>query len=298
MERILRYEICNQNTVYIGKPIDFFLKSMGFSSRNLIALKKIPEGICVNDVWVHVNYKLQAGDRLSIHLIETESSAKIEPVPLPFPIVYEDEDLLVLNKPADMPIHPSLHNYTNSLANAAAYYFQEQHIPYVFRCVNRLDRDTTGLTILARHQISSGILSTQVANREIHREYLAIVSGIITSPSGTVDAPIGRVPGSTIERTIDYDHGERAVTHYTLVRTCPEKNLSLLSLSLETGRTHQIRVHMKSLGHPLIGDYIYNPDYRYIKRQALHSFRLSFRHPISGVPLSFTAPLPDDMMLF
>ena len=128
-------------------------------------------------------------------------------------IVYEDEDILVLNKPADMPIHPSLNNYENTLANGVADYYQQKGKAYVFRCMNRLDRDTTGLTILAKHMLSAAILSQDVANRAVHRTYLAIVEGTLTG-SGTIDAPIGRESDSLITRCIDYEHGERAVTHY------------------------------------------------------------------------------------
>ncbi len=200
---------------------------------------------------------------------------------------------MVLDKPADMPIHPSMKNYENSLANGLAWYFASQNIPFVFRCINRLDRDTTGLTIIAKHMVSGGILSVMAARREISREYLAIVSGTGMPPEGTVDAPLGRKPGSAIERMVDFEHGERAVTHY---RVLQEKNgCSLISLHLETGRTHQIRVHMKYLGYPLIGDFLYYPDKTLISRQALHSCRLEFSHPITGQPMVFTSPLPEDM---
>lgn len=151
-----------------------------------------------------------------------------------------------------MPIHPSMNNYDNTLANAVCHYYQTQGIPYTFRCVNRLDRDTTGLTILAKHLISSAILNSEVSVRGISREYLAIVKGF-TEDEGTVNAPIGRKEGSTIERQIDVLHGETAITHYK--RLAYQDGLSLISLKLETGRTHQIRVHMKSIGHPLIGDF-------------------------------------------
>ena len=168
----------------------------------------------------------------------------------------------------------------------------DQEIPYTFRCVNRLDRDTTGLTLIAKHMLSSAILSTAAARREISREYIAIASGK-TPESGTIDAPIGRVAGSTIERQIDFENGERAITHYR--RLAYHDGLSLLSLHLETGRTHQIRVHLKSIGRPLIGDFLYNPTDTTIKRQALHSYRLTFSHPITGESFVLTAPLPDDM---
>ena len=212
---------------------------------------------------------------------------------LPLDIVYEDDDLIVINKPAGMPIHPSLNNYRNSLANALMYYYTKQNKPFIFRCTNRLDRDTSGLTVIAKHLVSSSILSQMAVRHEITREYLAIVRGPVTPSQGTINAPIGRAGTSLIERKIDPEHGENAVTHY---RVITEKNgHSLVSLILETGRTHQIRVHMKYIGHPLIGDYLYNPDMEFISRQALHSHRLSFRHPITGKTMEFEAPLPEDM---
>lgn len=278
-----------------GKTISEYLKVLGYSRHVLTHLKKTERGILVNGEWAYVNRHLQSGDRLQIHLIEENSSEKIIPVPMELKIIYEDEDILVLDKPADTPIHPSLNNYKNSLANGVAHYFQEQGKSYIFRCVNRLDRDTTGLTILAKNLLGSSILSSMVSKREIHRSYLAIVSGTLPD-SGVIRAPIGRVPGSTIERQVDFEHGEYAATHYTCL--AKNENHTLAALTLETGRTHQIRVHMKYIGAPLIGDYIYNPDYRHIKRQALHSHRLDFMHPITKQPLSFQSALPIDMRLF
>lgn len=292
MNRTLIYTITEkENNMTIG----LFLRSLGYSSQVIIALKKIPESILLNGKWEYVNRKMSTGDILAIHLNESESSHHITPVPLPLNIIYEDEDILVINKPADMPIHPSMNNHDNTLANAVAYYFQSQGIPYIFRCVNRLDRDTTGLTVLAKHMLSAGILSEQVRSRTLHREYLAIASGTSLSDSGIIDAPIARATGSTIEREVNYDTGETAITHYKVIKRDFTRNLSLISLCLETGRTHQIRVHMKHLGYPLIGDFVYNPDKTYISRQALHSYRLTFTHPITGESMEFTAPLPDDM---
>lgn len=290
MERILTYQITENDA---GLTIGEYLQKKGYSSQTIKELKKMERSILINGVWEYVRHKLAVGETLTIHIQEEASSEKIPPVQLDFAIVYEDEDIMVVNKPADMPIHPSLNNYYNSLANGLAYYFEKQGKPFVFRCVNRLDRDTSGLTIIAKHMLSAGILSQQVANRDIHREYLAIVRGIPCPPEGTIDAPIARKEASVIERVVDFEKGDRAVTHYKTMQT--KNGHSLLSIHLETGRTHQIRVHMKYLGYPLIGDYLYNPDMEHISRQALHSRRLVFTHPITGETMDFTAPLPEDM---
>jgi len=289
MERILRYEITQKAE---EKKIKDFLAERGYSSEVIKKLKKMDESVLVNGKWEYMDRQLCLGDELVIHIKEEASSEKILPVQQSFEIIYEDEDIMVINKPADMPIHPSLNNYENSLANGLAYYFAQKNIPFVFRCVNRLDRDTTGLTIVAKHMLSAGILSQQVVNREIHREYRAIVRGELLEKEGTIDAPIGRKDASIIERCVDFENGERAVTHYRVVEEA--NGHSLLSLKLETGRTHQIRVHMKHLGYPLIGDYLYNPDFEYMNRQALHSYRLVFTHPILGKEMEFVSELPAD----
>lgn len=290
MERITTYHIDNTST---GLRIEQYLRRRGYSYQNLTQLKKMPESILINGVWSYMRTPLKSGDILTVHIKETESSPNIPPVNLPLDIIYEDEDIIVVNKPAGMPVHPSLNNYENSLANALMYYYQEQGKPFIFRCTNRLDRDTSGLTVIAKHMVSSAILSNMGVRHEITREYLAIVRGELIPEEETVDAPIGRAESSLIERKIDFEKGEHAVTHYHVIE---EKNgHSLVSLTLETGRTHQIRVHMKHIGHPLIGDYLYNPDMEFISRQALHSYRLSFSHPITGEQMDFTAPLPEDM---
>ena len=277
---------------YDSLTIREYLSLKGYPNAVFVQLKKTPESVLLNGVWAYMRTKLSAGDELFIRLEESTSSAHILPVSMPLSICYEDEDILAVNKPAQMPVHPSLNHYDHTLANAVCGYYNDQEIPYTFRCVNRLDRDTTGLTLIAKHMLSSAILSTAAARREISREYIAIASGK-TPESGTIDAPIGRVAGSTIERQIDFENGERAITHYR--RLAYHDGLSLLSLHLETGRTHQIRVHLKSIGHPLIGDFLYNPTDTTIKRQALHSYRLTFSHPITGESFVLTAPLPDDM---
>ena len=289
----------NRNIDYIvdedsaGLRVEQFLRRKRYSGQNLSEIKRMPKSILVNGVHYYMRQELSKGDHLQVRICETKNSEKIPPTNLPLDIIYEDEDLLVLNEPAGMPIHPSLNNYTNSMANALAYYFQSQGKPFIFRCCNRLDRDTSGLTIVSKHLVSGSILSDMTKYREVHREYLAIARGSVTPSEGTIQAPLGRKEGTIIERTVDWEHGEDAVTHYKVVKEA--NGHSLVSLRLETGRTHQIRIHMKYLGYPLIGDYLYNPDMEYMTRQALHSHHMEFTHPITGEHMSFTAPLPEDM---
>lgn len=290
MNRTLTYTIPESSH---GFKVSQYLKHRGYSDRNLTELKKIPDSVLTNGTPAYMNQRLSANDILTVHIRENTSSENILPVPLPLTIIYEDEDLLIVDKPAGMPVHPSSNHNHNTLANALAWYFARQSIPFVFRCTNRLDQDTSGLVLVAKHMVSSAVIASMVKRHDIRREYLAIVQGNVTPPSGTVNAPLSRKPGNIIEQEVDFIHGENAVTHY---HTLTQKNgYSLVSLILETGRTHQIRVHMKYLGFPLIGDYLYNPDMEQIGRQALHSYRLSFRHPITGEHMEFTAPMPDDM---
>ena len=307
MQRTLTYEVTEE---YDGMEILAFLRQKGFSRNILSSMKKSGQTISHNNEQNHDHSILQNGERgyghsilkkgdtLTVHIPETESDEKIIPVKMELDILYEDEDILVINKEANVPVHPSIGNYENTLANGVAYYFAQKGQDFVYRCINRLDLDTTGALILAKNPYSAAVLSTQMKRREIRRTYLAIVEGI-PPKSGTIDAPVGRVDGSAITRQVDYEHGERAVTHFTRLAVV-EKELSqsysLIELHLETGRTHQIRVHMKHLGYPLPGDYLYHPDYRIIGRQPLHSYQLEFVHPVTEKPMLFTAPVPLDFV--
>lgn len=305
MKRILTYLITESDS---DQRIYDFLCHHGYSRHIRTWLKQHPGSVRLNGEEALFYFPLKNGDLLEISLEEEHPSENIVPVDLPIHIIYEDEDLMVIDKPADMPVHPSIGNYENTLANAAAWYFHRQDIPFVFRCINRLDRDTTGLLILAKHMLSGAILSDQMKKRTIHRTYLAITEGK-TDPAGTIDSPIGRTDQSLILRQVDHENGDSACTHY--LQKCwhpktfypetlpvPQDGLSLVQLQLETGRTHQIRVHMTSIGHPLIGDTLYNPETALMNRQALHSYRLAFTHPVTGVSLEFTSPLPEDMVEF
>lgn len=289
MQRHFSYVVDNCGD---GLTVEQFLKKRGYSHQVLVHLKKTEDGILLDGIRAYTRDRVRAGNRLDIHLAEDDASEQIEPVRLPFDVAYEDEDLMVVNKPADMPVHPSMNNHDNTLANAVAWRCRETGERFPYRCINRLDRNTTGLLILAKHMLSAAVLYGQMRERKIHRTYLAIVNGRIESP-GTVDLPIGRKESSAIERIVDPEHGERAVTHYRPVRW--GDGWTLVECILETGRTHQIRVHMSHIGHPLPGDFLYNPSDRSMKRQPLHSWKLSFTHPVTGEPMEVEQPLPEDM---
>ena len=289
MDRIFHYQITENER---GTTVLDFLRKKGFSRHILSSMKADKEALTRNGQRIGGREHLLAGDHFRVRLLETIDSDGIVPVSMPLSILYEDEDILVINKPADMPVHPSIGNYTNTLANGVTAYLDAKGEHSPFRCINRLDRDTSGALILAKNAFSAAVLSTQMRNRQIRRTYLAVVEGI-TPPNGTISAPISRVDDSVIERHVDFLHGEPAVTHYERLETKNEH--SLLEIHLETGRTHQIRVHMGYIGHPLPADYLYHPKYDCFKRQPLHSLQLEFRHPVTDKSMCLLAPVPEDM---
>lgn len=290
MDRFFTYHISDRDD---GMIVLDFLRKNGFSRHILTAMKADRGALTLNGQKAGGRTILSEGDTFEVRLRETVSAEGIVPTAMDIPVLYEDEDILVLNKPADMPVHPSVGNYTNTLANGAAFYFAQKSEVCPFRCINRLDRDTSGALILAKNALSAAVLSVQMRSRQIRRTYLAVVEGF-TPSSGTISAPIGRVSDSVIERHVDFEHGEHAVTHYQ--RLDFRSGHSLLEIHLETGRTHQIRVHMGYIGHPLPGDFLYHPVYDHFQRQPLHSLQLDFCHPISGLPMCLTAPVPQDIV--
>ena len=289
MNQIFHYQITENEQ---GTTVLDFLRKKGFSRHILSSMKADKEALTRNGQRIGGREQLLAGDHFRVRLLETVDSDGIVPVSMPLSILYEDEDILVINKPADMPVHPSIGNYTNTLANGVTAYLDAKNEHSPFRCINRLDRDTSGALILAKNAFSAAVLSTQMRNRQIRRTYLAVVEGI-TPPNGTISAPISRVDDSVIERHVDFLRGEPAVTHYERLEVKNEH--SLLEIHLETGRTHQIRVHMGYIGHPLPADYLYHPVYDCFKRQPLHSLQLEFRHPVTDKPMCLLAPVSEDM---
>jgi len=215
------------------------------------------------------------------------------PAPGPLDIVYEDPDLLVLNKASGVAVHPGPGHYNDTIGNFLLHYYDSRGEEGDFHPVHRLDRGTSGLMVVARHPHAQEILKGQLHTADFHRTYLAVCEGAPEPPAGTVDAPLGPREGSLVEQCVRPD-GKPARTRYETIRQA--EAVSLLRLKLETGRTHQIRVHLAWLGHPLVGDFLYGrEDPGLIRRPALHSAELSFRHPITGKQLSFSQPLPEDM---
>ena len=292
MDRVLEYEIPSE---YDGANITTVLKQHFKISTNLIKdLKKYKEGIQVNGEHKRVVDLAAKGDILKITIRDT-ASENIVPTDIPLDIVYEDEDVLVINKPSNMPTHLSMGNYENSLANGVMYYYKSKGEERVFRAVNRLDKDTSGLMAVAKNSYIHARLGEEIQKKELKRKYMCIVCGDVER-DGTVDAPIRRADGSVINRIVAPD-GQRAVTHYRVVKRYGE--YTLLEMELETGRTHQIRVHMAYIGHPLVGDWLYETeDHNIAKRQMLHSCYLCFTHPITGQIMEFKDEMAEDMRAF
>lgn len=288
MKRTFTYQITEEDA---GKTVGTFLLEHEYTPTCIKFLKKAAGLITVNGVWEFVNKPLKENDILETVFLDEESSENVPSVEMPLDIVYEDEDILVLNKMANLPIHPTKgYEYTN-LANGVVYYYEKQGIPFVFRSVNRIDKDTTGLVIIAKNMLSGSILGESMRNRGIHRTYLAVTEGKLPE-KGTIDLPIGRREGSAVERCID-ENGAKAVTHYERLKY--KNGHSLAKVSLETGKTHQIRLHMRAIGHPLPADVLYNPNFQVIRRHALHSWKLEFEHPITKEKMYFEQELPEDM---
>ena len=273
-----------------------FLRRRGFSRHLLTYLRHHNNTLLLNNEAVFTNHPVFPGDTLTVIFTDEIPELTVVPTPMDLNIVHEDEDILVINKPPHLPIQPSRGHYENTLGNGVVAYYQAQGIPFVYRCVNRLDRNTSGLVIIAKNMASSAILYEEMKERRIHRTYFTLVHGRPDIPGGTIDLPIARKTPSLMERCVDPENGQRAVTHFTELSWQESNNTTALSVCLETGRTHQIRVHMSYAGHPVVGDSLYGiPSDDLIDRQALHSWKLEFMHPISRKDLYFEAPLPEDI---
>ncbi|WP_456288261.1 RluA family pseudouridine synthase [Paenibacillus sp. AK002] len=301
-------------------------KRMGVSRKLLSRLKLTEQGIMLNGTRVYISVKVQAGDLVEIRM-EQERSNDMLPQPMELHILYEDEHLLVLNKPAGVIVHPTHGHYTDTLANGVVHYWQEKGWNYRFRAVHRLDQETSGVLVIAKNAYIHQHVSEQMIAGTVDKRYVAFVHGRPSSPTGDIDGPIDRDPLEPHRRIVTPE-GYPSLTRYRVCETYP--SASLVELKLETGRTHQIRVHMLSIGCPLIGDQMYrHPVYSdqgllpdspvrdedsngavgsldplaatimrldgYMDRQALHAASLTLMHPIEGKTMVFRAPLPEDM---
>ena len=275
----------------------FYLqKVLSLSHACITGLKKEPDGILLNGSHVTVRAVLSEGDLLSLKLEDTAEQSQIAPCRLPFDVLYEDADVIAVCKPPNMPTHPSHGHYEDTLANAAAWYFREQGKPFVFRAVNRLDRDTSGVVLLAKNKRAAAILSQSMQQHLIHKSYAAILYGRLPEDSGVIQRPIRRRLPSVIEREVCADgEGAEAITAYRVELRVGR--FTLVTALPRTGRTHQLRVHFASLGYPIAGDTLYGTEESgaCAHRQALHCMTLSFPHPTGGGVISVTASLPEDM---
>lgn len=262
-------------------------------SRKKIHELYMDKSVKLNEEVANFNDVLQIGDQLAIPVFK-EESIDFKPQKMKLDIVYEDDHLLIINKPAGLMVHPDQKDGMNTLVNAVAYYYQENQIHHRIRYIHRLDTDTSGGMIFAKHYLAHSLMDYWLSEKKIKRWYLALVSGRLQWKKGKINAPIGKDRHHGARRRVA-KNGDEAVTLYQLKQQF--KNYALVELELKTGRTHQIRVHMSYLGHPLLGDVLYGGPAKFgpLKRQALHSSRIEMKHPITQEPLKFEISLPSDM---
>ena len=270
------------------------------SGAQVTALKKDPRGILANGGHVTVRYILQAGDVLSLADTDTDSSENIVPTELPLTVLYEDDAIIVCNKPPYMPTHPSHGHYADTLANGLAYLFVRRSQPFVFRSCSRLDRDTSGLVTVAKTRAAAYHFQRAHTAGEVDKTYLAVLVGHLTPTVGEIGGCIRRMEDSVITRVVTEDDGAPALTRYRVLAygTAPDgRALTLCEAQPVTGRTHQLRVHFAHLGTPMLGDFLYGQENdALIGRQALHCCRTAFDHPVSGRRMTLCAAPPDDFL--
>lgn len=268
------------------------LKSLFDISNRLLLKLKQNNQIFKNNMICNINSQLFMNDKICVVLDFQEESENIIATKLPLNIIFEDEAMLILNKPAGIPVHPSQAHFTDSLSNGVKNYFFEKKIHCKIRPVNRLDKDTSGLVIFAKNQYIQECLIKQMVKNVFQKNYLAILTGNLKKESGIIDAPIARKDNSIIEREV-HKNGQNAITEYKLIKNFID--YSLVEFTLKTGRTHQIRVHCKYIGHPILGDSLYGSESELISHQALHAYKISFIHPITKQAMVFEIPLPLDI---
>lgn len=279
----------NTDSSLNGKTIKSVIRNhLDISAAILTKLKKYPDGILVNGEHKNVNAVLISGDILTLN-IRDNSSQNIQPVDIPLDILFEDDEIIAVNKPRNMPTHPSQNHHGDTLANGIMYYYK--NTSFTFRPITRLDRDTSGVVLIAKNQLSASILSHQMQNFKISKQYIALCHGVFENKQGTIDAPIARIDGSGILREVS-ESGKSAITQYQVISE--KDGLSLVKLFPKTGRTHQLRVHLSHIGHPIYGDDLYGSPIK-DKQTLLHCKKISFIHPGTNKPTQITAPIPDDM---
>mgnify|MGYP002556643605 FL=1 len=261
------------------------------SDRLLLKLKKLDK-IYLNGNVTSVNHPVLENDLIECYLDYEEDNSNIIPTEMPLNIIYEDEAYIVVNKPAGIPVHPSMDHYTDSLSNGIAFYFNQIGLKKKIRPVNRLDKDTSGIVIFAKNEYIQECLVRQMKSKEFIKKYIAVVTGSLDNLEGTINAPIARKEGSIIERCVS-ETGDIAITHYKVLKRKP--NFDIVECILETGRTHQIRVHFAYLGHSLLGDTLYGTSSNLINRQALHAYEVEFTHPLSKKKVKYIATVPEDL---
>jgi 23S rRNA pseudouridine1911/1915/1917 synthase len=265
---------------------------VGISGTLLRRVKWVEDGILLDGSRVFANQPVTAGQVLDVRLSDPEEKQEFPATPGELDIVYEDRDLIVVNKAPGVSVHPGPGHYTDTLGNFLLWHFQQEGEALSLHPVHRLDKGTSGLIVTAKHPFAQDQLRLQLHTNRFQRRYLAVCQGRLEPETGTIDLPIGRCDDSIVKRQVRED-GDPAVTHYETLSAQGDR--SLLRLELETGRTHQIRVHLAHLGHPLVGDFLYGTESAEISRPALHSAELSLVHPVTGETLGWTAPLPEDM---
>lgn len=278
-----------------GKTVRIILKSRLQLSTKFLNKLKLQNKILINDIPVKVNYIVKENDVVKAELELEEDCENIEPQNIPIEIIYEDDCLLVLNKQPGIVVHPTFNHPDSTIANGIVYYLKQKGISKKVRPVSRLDRDTSGIIIFAKNQFAQDMLIRQMQEKVFEKEYLGIVQGIPSSDKGTINLPIDRKPESIMLRWIS-ESGAPSITHYEVLESFPKYNTALLKFKLETGRTHQIRVHCQAMGFPIYGDTLYtdNTDFL-IPRQALHSHITKINHPENKKELVFNTQLPQDM---